>query len=109
MSRDERDHRCYGTETVAVLEALACLRSAGMSVGDMRHYLSLLGRGDEASAQQRDLFARHAGQLAAEIGRLRVRLRYLQLKSGMWDARNRGDAAAEEQAIAGIVRIAHEF
>jgi DNA-binding transcriptional MerR regulator len=60
VSRDEHDHRRYGAETVAVLEALACLRSAGMSVGDMRHYLSLLGRGDEASAQQRDLFARHA-------------------------------------------------
>lgn len=109
MSRDESVYRRYGVETVAVLEVLACLRSAGMSVGDIRHYLSLVGRGDEASAQQRDLFARYAGRLAAEIGRLRARRRYLQLKSDMWDARDRGDAAAEERAIAGLVPIAHEF
>ena len=75
----------------------------------MRHYLSLPERGDEASAQQRDLFARHAGRLAGEIGRLRGRLRDLQLKSGMWDARDRGDAAAEEPAISGLVRTGHEF
>jgi DNA-binding transcriptional MerR regulator len=37
-------------ETVTVLGAVACLRSAGMSVGDMRHYLSLLERGSGVHA-----------------------------------------------------------
>jgi DNA-binding transcriptional MerR regulator len=60
VSRDERGHRRYGEDPVATLQALACLRAARMSVEDMRRYLSLLGRGDDAAAEQHDLFARHA-------------------------------------------------
>ncbi len=32
-------HRRYAAETVDTLEALACLRSTGMSIDDMRAYL----------------------------------------------------------------------
>ncbi|AIJ22317.1 resistance related regulator [Amycolatopsis methanolica 239] len=80
------------------IEALGCLRSTGMSLADMRVYLRHLDGGDPA--EQRDLFARNVERLDAEIARLRVRRDYLRrLKAGLWDARDRGDAAAEERAV----------
>lgn len=43
VGRDESSgHRRYGPATVERVEALSCLRSAGMTVSGMRRYLDLL-------------------------------------------------------------------
>jgi DNA-binding transcriptional MerR regulator len=94
---------------VETIEALACLRSAGMRVIDMRRYLDLLELGDSAAAQQRELFSQQADRLAGEIQRLQLRLAYLQCKADMWAARDDGDIFGEKQAIAEIVRIMTQF
>src|SRR3954447_8838555 len=61
VARDESSgHRRYEPGTVARVEALSCLRSAGMTVSGMRRYLDLLAQGDSAAADQRDLFASQA-------------------------------------------------
>lgn len=46
VARDESSgHRRYGPATADRVEALSCLRSAGMTVSGMRRYLDLLARG----------------------------------------------------------------
>ncbi|POX60920.1 MerR family transcriptional regulator [Streptomyces sp. Ru62] len=106
VARDESSgHRRYDPATADRVLALACLRSAGMTVSGMRRYLDLLARGDSAAAEQRDLFAAQAEKLAADIERLRLRLAYLRGKADLWDARVRGDADAEEQAIEDVTRV----
>jgi DNA-binding transcriptional MerR regulator len=113
VARDDSSrHRRYDQATMDTLEALACLRSAGMRVADMRRYLDLLGLGNAASARQRELFSQQADRLAGQIERLQLRLAYLQRKAEMWAARDAGDAEAEQRATTEIVRImtifAHE-
>jgi len=104
VDRDESSgHRRYGPAVVATIEALSCLRSAGMSVQDMRAYLQHLDTSD--AVQLRELFQRNADRLAEEIERRRVRLRYLQLKADIWDARERSDPAAERRAVTQIMQI----
>lgn len=106
ISRDESSgHRRYGPAAVERIESLACLRSSGMTVTGMRRYLDLLAEGDSAAAEQRDLFASQAETLAADIEQLQLRLSYLRLKAGMWDARVRGDADAEAQAINDVTHV----
>ncbi|XVV15082.1 MerR family transcriptional regulator [Actinoplanes sp. CA-131856] len=96
VERDpETGHRRYYEATVERVEALACLRSSGVTVEGMRRYVRLLARGDEAADELQDLFAGQAAQLAAEIDRLRVRHEYLTLKAELWAARGRGDADTE--------------
>ncbi|MGI5200584.1 MerR family transcriptional regulator [Spirillospora sp. CA-108201] len=98
--RDESSgHRRYGAEELDVLEALACLRAAGVGTGDMRTYLANRARGRGAAAEQRDLLLRHAERVEAEIAARRARLGYLRDKAALWDARDRGDAAAEAEAL----------
>ncbi|MBL7253119.1 MerR family transcriptional regulator [Paractinoplanes lichenicola] len=101
-------HRRYDGGVVERVEALACLRSSGMSIDGMRTYVRLLGEG-EAAGELRDLFAEQAGHLAAELDRLRVRLEYLQLKAQLWDARSRDDTAAEAETVREVQEVVRAF
>ncbi|MGW3348922.1 MerR family transcriptional regulator [Nonomuraea rubra] len=99
IARDERSgHRRYRTEDVSEIEILACLRAVGVGIEDMRTYQANRSRGREAAAEQRDLLLRHAERVEAEIAVQQARLAYLREKAALWDARDRGDAAAEEAA-----------
>ncbi|GAA2210275.1 hypothetical protein GCM10009850_057340 [Nonomuraea monospora] len=99
IARDERSgHRRYDTDDVSEIEILACLRAVGVGIEDMRTYQANRARGREAAAEQRDLLLRHAERVEAEIAAQRARLAYLREKASLWDARDRGDAAAEEAA-----------
>ena len=105
VDRDARSgHRRYRDEDLDVLQALACLRALGMGIEDMRTYQANRGRASHGqhrravAAEQRDLLLRHADRLAAEIAALHTRLDYLHEKAALWDARSRGDAAAEAVA-----------
>ncbi|MGW0147429.1 MerR family transcriptional regulator [Streptomyces sp. NPDC003333] len=102
-------HRRYGPATVERVVALACLRSSGMTVSGMRRYLDLLALGDSAAAAQRDLFASQADKLAADIEQSRLRLTYLRRKADLWDARVRGDAEAEKQAVEDVTRVLRDI
>jgi DNA-binding transcriptional MerR regulator len=91
-------HRRYRSEDVDSLQALACLRAMGMGIEDMRTYQANRARGREAAAEQRDLLLGHAERVQAQIETLQTHLDYLRTKAAMWDARDRGDAAAEAEA-----------
>ncbi|MER5951651.1 MerR family transcriptional regulator [Streptomyces sp. NPDC001904] len=99
VGRDERSgHRRYAEEDLDLLQALACLRAVGMSIEDMRTYQANRARGRSAAAEQRDLLLRHAARVEEEIAAQRARLGYLREKAALWDARERGDGAAEAVA-----------
>ncbi|HWD81754.1 MAG TPA: MerR family transcriptional regulator [Kribbella sp.] len=106
IDRDEQSgHRRYRTADVDTLEALACLRAVGVGIGDMRTYLANRARGREAAGEQRDLLLRHAERIEAEIAAQQTRLRYLREKAALWDARDRGDDAAEAATIERLVDV----
>ena len=99
VDRDESSgHRRYRDEDLHTLEALACLRAVGVGIEDMRTYQANRSRGRAAAAEQRDLLLRHAERIEAEIVAQQARLGYLREKAALWDARDRGDAAAEAVA-----------
>jgi MerR family transcriptional regulator, copper efflux regulator len=99
IARDESSgHRRYQDEDLDTIQALACLRACGVSIEDMRTYQANRIRGRSASAEQRDLLLRHAERIEAEIAAQYARLGYLREKASLWDARVRGDAAAEAEA-----------
>jgi DNA-binding transcriptional MerR regulator len=102
ISPVERDpgsrHRRYREEDVDTLQALACLRTMGVGIEDMRAYQANRARGHEAAGEQRDLLLRHAERIEAQIATLQVHLEYLRAKAALWDARDHGDADAEAEA-----------
>lgn len=110
ISRDASSgHRRYQDKDVDTLQVLACLRAMGMGIDDMRTYQANRGRGREAAGEQRDLLLSHAERVEAQIETLHTHLDYLREKAALWDARDRGDGAAEgvadERVKAAIQRL----
>jgi MerR family transcriptional regulator, aldehyde-responsive regulator len=102
-------HRRYAVETVDTLEALACLRSTGMSIDDMRAYLGGVAEGLTAAPRMVELFAGHARRLEQELVALRVRHAYAAAKAAPRQARADGDRAAEQEAAAAVLPIIGEL
>lgn len=102
-------HRRYRSSDVDALQALACLRAMGVGIEDMRTYQSNRSLGHAAAGDQRDLLLRHAERVELEIATLHVHLEYLRRKSALWDARDRGDAAAEAAAQLRVNEILPEL
>lgn len=84
-------HRRYSAGTLQIIESLANLRAVGMSIEEMRTYLTLRERGDETAVEKRDLFQAHAEEVEKQIAQLQIRQRYLSFKVAYWNARARGD------------------
>ncbi len=101
VDRVDRDpssrHRRYSAAEVAQLETLANLRAVGLSIEDMRAYLSRDRDDDRAAGEQRSLFEVHAERLRDEIEVLRLRLTYLDLKVEYWRAREQGDTEGADE------------
>ena len=91
-------HRRYRDEDVDTLQILACLRTMGVGIEDMRTYQANRALGRIAAGEQRDLLLRHAERVEGEIAKLHCHLDYLRDKAAVWDARDRGDEIAEARA-----------
>jgi len=111
IARDENSgHRRYRAEDLDLLQALACMRGLGVGIEDMRTYQANRSRGGrEAAAEQRDLLLRHAERIEAEIAAQLMRLQYLRAKAALWDARTRGDVAAEAEAQQQVTDAFHRM
>lgn len=108
VNRDSSSgHRRYTTEDVQNIEALACLRTTGMSIEDMRTYFALLKDGKAAADQQLALFEAQRKALEQELAQKQEHLRYLEHKVAFWKAMQSGDDAKVKEIseiTAGLAR-----
>jgi DNA-binding transcriptional MerR regulator len=102
-------HRRYSEETAQMVETLSCLRASGLSLEEMRQYLRLRERGNEAAAEQKALFLARAEEIANKIRTLEIRQRFLSGKVAYWDARLNDDMKLAEQIATQNQEIAKEL
>ena len=97
LDRVKRDrssgHRRYSAVDVQNIETLACLRTTGMSIEDMRTYFALLKDGKAAADQQLALFEGQKKVMEQELAQKQERLYYLEQKVAFWKAVQSGDDA----------------
>ena len=79
-------HRRYSAADLAVIETLACLRTVGMSIEDMRRYFRLVPQGASAAAQQQVLLEAHRRVLERRLQLMQRHLENLDLKIAYWRA-----------------------
>jgi DNA-binding transcriptional MerR regulator len=103
----ERDasskQRVYSEEDLGVLDSIACLNATGMSIHDMKTYISNRNRGAEGANEQIQLLAAQKRHLAAEAKMLEVRQQYVDLKIAYWQAVEEDDTE-KVQAIGSQAR-----
>jgi DNA-binding transcriptional MerR regulator len=88
-----------------LLQALACLRSMGMSIEEMCTYLEGVAEGRTAAPRMVELFACHAERLEDELTALRLRHADATAKVELWQARVDGNRAAEQEAASKVLRV----
>jgi DNA-binding transcriptional MerR regulator len=99
-------HRVYDEADLDQIMWVACLAATGMSVSDMRAYVTNGRLGPSAAGEQIELLAAQDARLARELEHIALRRRYVQLKIDYWHAVQAGDAdrtdllALEARALA---------
>jgi len=102
-------HRVYDEDDLDQLMWVACLAATGMSVSDMRQYVSNGQLGASAAGEQIDLLTAQERRLAVEAEHVALRQRYVRLKIAYWQAVDADDAARVELMAGEARRLADEL
>ncbi|SDS71778.1 DNA-binding transcriptional regulator, MerR family [Microlunatus soli] len=102
-------HRRYSPALAERVEALGCLRATGMSIEQLRSYLTGLAAGRKAAPAMTAPFAGHAEHLESEIAALTLRLDYARAKADLWRSRMDDDAVGEQEAVRVAEELAHRL
>jgi DNA-binding transcriptional MerR regulator len=89
-------HRVYDEDDLDQLMWVACLAATGMSVSDMRQYVTNGELGPSAAGAQIKLLEAQQQRLALEAEYVALRQRYVRLKIDYWHAVGAGDTARAE-------------
>ena len=89
-------HRVYDEDDLDQLMWVACLAATGMSVSDMRQYVTNGELGPSAAGAQIELLEAQQQRLALEADYIALRQRYVRLKIDYWHAVDAGDTARAE-------------
>ena len=89
-------HRVYDEDDLDHLMWVACLAATGMSVRDMRQYVTNGELGPSAAGAQIQLLEAQRQRLALEAEHIALRQRYVILKIDYWRAVEAGDTAGAE-------------
>ncbi|GAA2480705.1 MerR family transcriptional regulator [Terrabacter carboxydivorans] len=89
-------HRVYDDADLDQLMWVACLAATGMSVSDMRRYVTNGRAGAEAAAEQVELLSGQSRRLEIEAQHVALRRRYVAIKIDYWHAVAAGDADRAE-------------
>ncbi|MFE6648062.1 MerR family transcriptional regulator [Nocardioides sp. NPDC057772] len=102
-------HRVYDESDLDKLTGVACLAAIGLSIDDMRTYVSNVRLGREGAGEQIDLLAEHAERLAREAETLEMRRRYVGIKVDYWRAVAADDQERAEQLSAQSLALADQI
>jgi DNA-binding transcriptional MerR regulator len=80
VARDAAGHRRYDAAAVRRLVFLARMRTSGMSISDLRHYVELVDAGQDTVPQRIDMMLEHRDTLRAQIAQLQLALAATEYK-----------------------------
>jgi DNA-binding transcriptional MerR regulator len=102
-------HRVYDEDDLDQLMWVACLAATGMSVSDMRQYMTNGEQGPSAAGAQIELLGAQQQRLALEAESIALRQRYVRLKIDYWHAVDAGDTARAELLSSEARKLADEL
>lgn len=83
VERDENGVRYFAKSDIVWVEWVDCLRSCGMSIDDIKHYIKLTRGGIETTKERKELLERHFDLLNKELEILHIALYNEMIKTGI--------------------------
>lgn len=80
VPRNHAGHRVYDAASVRRLVFLTRMRTSGMAISDLRHYVALVDRGDVTIPDRLDLLLEHRDTLRAQLKQIQLALAATEYK-----------------------------
>jgi DNA-binding transcriptional MerR regulator len=80
VDRDSAGHRRYDAQAIRRLVFLIRMRTSGMAISDLRHYVELADAGEDTIPERLDLLLEHRDTLRAQIAQLQLSLAATEYK-----------------------------
>ncbi len=84
VARDAAGHRRYGAPAVRRLVFLTRMRTSGMPISDLRHYIDLVDSGQDTVSERMDLLLEHRDILRSRIAGLQLALAATEYKIAVY-------------------------
>ena len=94
LKRDNNNVRMFSEEDYRSLRLIECLKESGLSIKDIRCFVEMSGRGDEALNERLEIFLRRREILRAEMKKLQEVLDVIEYKC--WYFSRACEAGTEE-------------
>ncbi|WP_432618690.1 MerR family transcriptional regulator [Butyricicoccus sp.] len=85
VKRDKNNRRIFDEHDVRWIKDLVCLKKCGMSIQEMRTYLSLCLEGEKTITQRKELLAKKQEELRHAIEELEESVAYIDWKQNFYD------------------------
>lgn len=85
VPRDGAGNRVYGEADMAHLNILLCLRSAGLSLAEVKHYFKLVEQGEKTLSARRELMIQAQTRMQQQFEEIEGCLRFLAHKIRYYD------------------------
>lgn len=85
VKRDKNNYRIFDDNDVAWINSLACLKSCGMSIQEMKEYLALCLEGPSTIKERKVILEKKRESLTEKIAELQRSIDYIDWKQGFYD------------------------
>lgn len=85
MRRDKNGARVFTDDQLEWLGIVLCLRSTGLSIADIRHYLALCAQGDSTLRERYEIILKQKERAEAERAEVEHKLAVLSRKTEMYE------------------------
>ena len=85
VKRDSRNYRVFDEHDIKWIQSLNCLKNCGMSIAEMKEYLTLCLRGEGTIPARKVILAAKKEALLQSIAQLQDAVAYIDWKQGFYD------------------------
>ena len=84
VKRDQRNYRVFDEHDIKWIQSLNCLKKCGMSIAEMKEYLSLCLQGESSIAQRKQILEIKRKSLIASMEELQSSIDFIDWKQRGW-------------------------
>lgn len=85
VKRDNHNYRVFDDHDIKWIQSLGCLRNCGLTIAEMKEYLSLCLQGESSIPVRKEILSRKKEALLTSMQQLQEAVDYIDWKQGFYD------------------------
>ena len=85
VKRDNHNYRVFDDHDIKWIQSLGCLRNCGLTIAEMKEYLSLCLQGESSIPVRKEILSRKKEALLTSMQQLQEAVDYVDWKQGFYD------------------------